>query len=515
MRKRFIQKGQEGLITNYNDGNGYTIKGVTVYGNKQNRTINPLSVPSMDSSLLSTLATIPKINKTKGSKGLSEGTMNTIGDVSNIVGTIADAFPTLDKTKNTNDAYVEQARDFLYDAAFQSKNPFVMTAAGILKVVDKTGGFTDASKGLGDGLDAANAFASFALPGVGYFAPKTESMELDQRVQSSSAYSGLSTNLQEVSQNADAKLLVGHDKANSMIADAKSKQNRALGILDNADMAKFNAASNIHSIGSNLQLRGGYNSMVAAKNGAKLFNNLDDAKRILAYQKGKKVKPRYKDWVQSVNPIMLNSNYDLEKAYNNYPFEMLEAWRKDPKNNHLNSLLEIPNDDGTFDYEFLKLGTSDENPEIKYELNGYYSDPNWNVNPSTHKLEFKNGRYYYRAIPPTVRKESTIVDYFKQGGSINVIPDGALHARKHHLEEIDEKYKDVTHKGIPVISESEGGEITQHAEVEKEEIIFRLEVTQKLEELAKENTDESAIEAGKLLVEEILYNTKDNTNKLL
>ena len=274
MHKRFIQKGQEGLITNYNDGNGYTIQDITVYRNKQNKAIKPLDVPSIDSSLLSTLATIPK-QVSRKTKGLSEGTMNTIGDVSNIVGTIADAFPTLDKTKNTNDAYVEQARDFASDALLKSGNPFAMAAGALVKVVDKTGGFTDASKGLGDGLDVANVFASFALPGVGYFAPKTDSMELDQRVQSSSAYSGLSTNLQEVSQNADAKILFGYDKANSMIADAKSKQNKALGILDNADMARYSAASNIHSIGANLQLRGGYNSMVAAKNGAKLFNNLE------------------------------------------------------------------------------------------------------------------------------------------------------------------------------------------------------------------------------------------------
>lgn len=379
MRKRFIQKGQEGFnFTNiFSDPSALS------------NTFNSFFKESENSKQI----------QPKKTKGLSEGTMSTMGDVSNILGNIIDAFPTLDKTKNTNDAYVEQARNFTSDALLKSGNPFAMAAGALFKVIDKTGGFTDASKGLGGGLDAANAFAAFALPGVGYFAPKTESMELDQRVQSSSAYSGLANNLQEVSQNAGAKILFGYDKANSIINDANNKQNRTLGILDNADMARFSAASNIHSIGANLQLRGGYNSMVAAKKGAKLFNNLEDAKRILAYQKGK--------------------------------------------------------------------------------------------------------------------NESTIVDYFKQGGSINVIPDGALHARKHHLEEIDEKYKDVTHKGIPVISESEGGEITQHAEVEKEEIIFRLEVTQKLEELAKENTDESAIEAGKLLVEEILYNTKDNTNKLL
>lgn len=107
---------------------------------------------------------------------------------------------------------------------------------------------------------------------------------------------------------------------------------------------------------------------------------------------------------------------------------------------------------------------------------------------------------------------------FQNGGSINVIPDGALHARKHNME-----MEGITRKGIPVVSES-NGEIEQQAEIEKEEIIFRLEVTQKLEELEKkfysdestqEEKDECALEAGKLLVNEILYNTQDNTNNLL
>ena len=104
---------------------------------------------------------------------------------------------------------------------------------------------------------------------------------------------------------------------------------------------------------------------------------------------------------------------------------------------------------------------------------------------------------------------------FKEGGKVNVIPDGALHKNKHHLEEVDEKFEDVTTKGIPVIVESEDGEVIQQAEVEREEIIFRLEVTKKLEELSKKHTDEAAIEAGKLLVKEILYNTEDNTGKMI
>lgn len=102
------------------------------------------------------------------------------------------------------------------------------------------------------------------------------------------------------------------------------------------------------------------------------------------------------------------------------------------------------------------------------------------------------------------------IDEFKKGGKFNIIPEGALHARKHNMD-----VENITQKGIPVVSESADGEIIQQAEIERQEIIFRLEVTKKLEELAKDGSDEAAIEAGKLLVQEILYNTIDNTNTLL
>lgn len=85
----------------------------------------------------------------------------------------------------------------------------------------------------------------------------------------------------------------------------------------------------------------------------------------------------------------------------------------------------------------------------------------------------------------------------------NLIPEGALHKNKHHMEHTE----GLTQKGIPVI-DNEG---EQQAEIELDEIIFTLEVTKKLEELYKDGSDEAAIEAGKLLVKEILFNTDDRT----
>lgn len=115
-----------------------------------------------------------------------------------------------------------------------------------------------------------------------------------------------------------------------------------------------------------------------------------------------------------------------------------------------------------------------------------------------------------RVVKLSKGKKNKEVAEFKNGGAVNVIPDGALHKNKHHLENVDEKFEDVTAKGIPVITESEGGDITQHAEVEREEIIFNLDVTKQLEKLMEDGSDDAAIEAGKLLVHEILENTIDN-----
>ena len=116
----------------------------------------------------------------------------------------------------------------------------------------------------------------------------------------------------------------------------------------------------------------------------------------------------------------------------------------------------------------------------------------------------------------------------KEGMAINIIPDGALHAHKHHMEDTNDE---MTKKGIPVISIAEkgdildyeednktpktiaeGGEVIQHAEIEKEEVILHLGLTKQLEKLMKDNTPESTIEAGRLLAKELMENTQDNTD---
>lgn len=105
---------------------------------------------------------------------------------------------------------------------------------------------------------------------------------------------------------------------------------------------------------------------------------------------------------------------------------------------------------------------------------------------------------------------------FKDGGKLNVIAEGSLHARKHDLEKTNPELKGViTHKGIPVISHSEGGEIIQHAEIEGGELILNKDLTVKLEELFKDGSEEAMIKAGKLLTTAILRDTEDRTKSII
>ena len=124
------------------------------------------------------------------------------------------------------------------------------------------------------------------------------------------------------------------------------------------------------------------------------------------------------------------------------------------------------------------------------------------------KLYLIGDKIYFESDIPKQELEK-----FKQGGQMNVIPEGALHARKNNMEGAG---KDFTHKGIPVIDDDG----KQQAEIEREEVIFNKEVTEKLENYYKQYNDDSksqsekdeiAIKAGKLLAKQLMENTEDRT----
>ena len=347
----------------------------------------------------------------ESSKGVvgssSESKTPKVGNAMNLISgatsTLYNTGLTLNKTVNSNDAAMESFRKSAFQNMAQSNNPYVKFAGVLNMGIDMTGGFTDASQGLGKKTDTINKIAALALPGAGWFAKRTDKYKMSNTLkENASAYGGTFAKGKIAQQNANAKFLVGRKKANYLASEVRRQDGDINNIMNKAQDA-FLASNNAQTIGlqNQMDLNGvNWNKALRAKEGLKLDRN----------------------FAQQV--IKLS---------------------KDKKNNAQNVQVDI--------------------------------------------IEFKNG------------------------GAFNVIPSGALHAHKHHLEDVDEKFEEVTTKGIPVITENEEG-IVQHAEVEKEEIIFNLEVTKQLEKLMQDGSDEAAIEAGKLLVHEILENTVDNTGLL-
>lgn len=123
-------------------------------------------------------------------------------------------------------------------------------------------------------------------------------------------------------------------------------------------------------------------------------------------------------------------------------------------------------------------------------------------------LKFKDGGKIQQDIPE-----------FQKGGKLgldtNVIVEGSYHAHKNHLDEINPELSDMTPKGIPVAVTDENGEKQQIAEIERKELILTKELTDKIEALYKDGSDEAAIEAGMLFADELFNNTEDNTGEVL
>lgn len=343
------------------------------------------------------------------------------------------------------------------------------------------------------------------------------------------------------------------NKANKLIDEAKRQQNIIANVADQATdrLSIAGAMSAINGNRRRYQLQGGYNqSAVRVGKQGMVIQDLQRAQRIVSsmkYQKGGKMTDPFNIYLQSLPENQRDSTNFRVKDYwefNGRPKNFDEAVLKGMFTQfedgwHANSVAENPK---TGDIEFMK---SSSHPSIQQELDWYNSDEgsefrnqyelqktepyfkyvkrkgseapqsfkeggnitnsNWIV-----EVDINNLSSEYKGLEIVEVDLDSILPEFKEGGKFNLIPEGALHARKHNMD-VD----GITSKGIPVVSRSDGGEIEQQAEIEKEEIIFRLEVTKKLEELAKDGSDEAAIEAGKLLVEEILYNTIDNTHSLI
>ena len=236
-------------------------------------------------------------------------------------------------------------------------------------------------------------------------------------------------------------------------------------------------------------------------------------------------------------PIEVDDNYRLEAAWKAYgsPKDYKTAlWygmiQPIDENNY--KLPSIGYNEETDEYEYLNKGEDNETvakdirvwdnnviPLVQeLKLGGYVRTFNkekdcWTYTKNSQKENTLDQNQFNIQKEQSGELKQEEVEAFKQGGQMNVIPEGALHARKNNMEGAGE---DFTAKGIPVVDND--GE--QQAEIERNEIIFTKEVTNKIEEAYKKfksdetsssEKDELAIKIGKFLTKQILENTEDNT----
>lgn len=539
----------------------------------------------------------------KGIKAGLEGAKSAkMGGVGALVGAASDLAGSFMPQKTEYDGAkgdITQTMDSVYDGisdAAMSFGPIGMLVGGIMKGGALLGKGANALGGGTSGMTTTDAilgssFLNLTPLGLanGFGGKKTDTITKDNDLfaQMGSSYSGSNQTINDALQKSGKKygLLSRSDMndANREIYEARRQQNVISNISSNAT-DRFNIRNSMSAINGNRRgylLSGGYDQSTTriGRHGMSI-ELIDKVKSIIKAQKGKKLnplesyyknrpkdwetipdsgKPSYQEWIKDFNPDFIGPDYDLETAYNNLPYDVMQRHKfavNQKTREDQDYYLKYHDDNGyypfhtpsvvplqgTEDYIFLKKGKEDTNPELHFETDTYYDGSNGLKN--THDLVFEKDRYYYRKKKSTTpqhknggsiinlittsefNQDESIIELvdpvtipeFMNGGSINVIPDGALHARKHNMN-----LEGITEKGIPVVSEKDNGRIEQQAEIEKEEVIFRLEVTQKLEELEKKyysekasqkEKDEYALEAGKLITEELLHNTKDNAGLL-
>lgn len=136
-----------------------------------------------------------------------------------------------------------------------------------------------------------------------------------------------------------------------------------------------------------------------------------------------------------------------------------------------------------------------------------------------HRVAYNHRKQHTKQEPIEYVPVIDTIDIFQNGGQMSLLPEGALHKDKHHIEEVRDDLKgEITHKGIPVVTiAKDGQQVEQVAEIEHSEWILSADLTEKVEKLRdkyNESDDaqkkqEFAIEAGKLIAEEMMENTDD------
>ena len=311
--------------------------------------------------------------------------------------------------------------------------------------------------------------------------------------------------------------------ANAQIAEANRQQTLISGIQDDMHTQNALSASMSDTLGNAYQnkLNGGYqqNYVQAARRGGILFNSnaLNRAHQLVFAKKGTTLKEASEELNTYNWPkyIAKDSNFikflsTLPEEWKNYSEDhgdLYEIWRENGKPE---TFSESTDKRTTPMFILDDEGKTIINPEISEYESEQQTKDNQNMTYEDFVMEVAK-----------LAEDQNNPEAFQKGGQLNIIPEGALHAHKHHLEEKNKELKgEITHKGIPVISISEDGKIEQQAEIERNEIIFNLEVTKQIESLREEyhkaesqkEKDRIAEEAGRILSDSIIEDTDDRTN---
>lgn len=439
-----------------------------------------------------------------------------------------------------------------------------MKALGALGDISQAmGGGTDQMSKLDQWMDSPLLSWNVGMLN-GFTGKNSDSFGIDQEalVTVGSSYGGTTNSISEAAESADKKYGLfswkSRKKANENIAKAKSQQSAMANIADQAIDQRLAVQSMGEQAGLaySLMTDGGYNQKYtyAAKQGGilewepdikleweprielnwelptfKEGGNIEISEEldwVPTLQKGNKIRTLEEliKYAKKENPRFIQRLSEEPRGIKFIDDEGKESegnvyleWSTDNKGNAIIYPRIQEFEDGT-----LKFLSSNEAYNRAIDNNNILI-----MSPEEAEIFFASDEEYQTAYKrgwPDMFKSS--IWKHKQGGSVkeldipeieettqkNVIPEGALHKNKHHMEHAE----GLTKKGIPVIDEE--GE--QQAEIEHSEIIFTLEVTKKLEEYyqifyseesSNKEKEQVALDAGKLLVYQILENTEDRT----
>ena len=455
--------------------------------------------------------------------------------------------------QSATDSELTKGLDSAYDATTSAVSQFSPTAGAIMSIAGATGDIMQEITGGNDQMTAADKILSSSWLSWTPFSAindiwgkKSDAFATDVEALATvgSSYGGTAHDISEAAQKADKKYGLFSEgarrKANAVAKQVASRQNIMSSVADTANDQRLAVQSMGEQAGLaySMMTDGGYNQKYtyAAKQGGVINQDIIEFDwspsvtlnwELPTFKDGGSVEfvekldwvPEFKDgnkldfdtWFNSIPIEYRADGYDYKKAYEVFDWNLLSKHAKDPENNHLGSVSPIADENGNF--PFLKLGKLDENKELQGEFDWYNSEEG-KEHRNKFDIKFIDGRYYY--VPKQLKQGGSLGDSdipeIEETTQKNVIPEGALHKNKHHMEHAE----GLTKKGIPVVDED--GE--QQAEIEHSEIIFTLEVTKKLEEYyeifysedaTNKEKEQAALDAGKLLVYQILENTEDRT----